>query len=90
MSKRNTEPDLDEIPELDGELFKKARPASEVLPELVSRARGQRGPQKTPTKERVTIRIDADVLEAYRAEGRGWQTRLNDDLRSLKDKELTV
>jgi uncharacterized protein (DUF4415 family) len=39
-----------------------------------------RGPQKAPTKERVTLRIDRDVLEAFRATGDGWQTRLNEAL----------
>tara|TARA_E500000318_G_scaffold33562_1_gene33127 strand:+ start:3705 stop:3977 length:273 start_codon:yes stop_codon:yes gene_type:complete len=88
MSDRENETDRDEAPELDEEWFKNARKASEVLPDLVARARGQRGPQKAATKERVTIRLDIDVLEAYRAGGRGWQTRLNDDLRALKEKEM--
>jgi len=28
-----------------------------------------------------TIRIDPEVLEAYRQEGKGWQTRINQVLR---------
>ena len=35
-------------------------------------------------KQTVTIRLDADVVEAYRALGRGWQTRLNADLRRVR------
>ena len=43
--------------------------------------RRTRGPNKHPTKEQVAIRFDRDVLEAFRASGRGWQTRMNAALR---------
>lgn len=33
-------------------------------------------------KEQVAIRFDKDVLEAFRATGRGWQTRMNDALKA--------
>ncbi len=36
-----------------------------------------RGKNKNPTKEQVAIRFDPAVLEAFRAEGAGWQTRIN-------------
>jgi uncharacterized protein (DUF4415 family) len=26
----------------------------------------------------VTLRLDRDVIEAFRAQGSGWQTRMND------------
>jgi uncharacterized protein (DUF4415 family) len=35
-----------------------------------------------PIKERVTIRIDADVLAWLRSQGRGYQTRINNLLRA--------
>ena len=78
----------DENPELDAAFFARARPAREVLPaELVAllpkRSRGQRGPQAAPVKTPVKIRLDADVLEALKATGDGWQTRINDALRAL-------
>jgi uncharacterized protein (DUF4415 family) len=41
------------------------------------------GPQHAPTKQATSIRLDADILRYYRAGGRGWQTRLNADLRAL-------
>ncbi|TPN11925.1 BrnA antitoxin family protein [Mesorhizobium sp. B2-1-2] len=34
-----------------------------------------------PVKVRITTRVDADVLEAFKATGDGWQTRINDVLR---------
>jgi uncharacterized protein (DUF4415 family) len=36
-----------------------------------------------PKKASVTIRIDADVLAWLRSSGEGYQTRINDYLRSL-------
>jgi uncharacterized protein (DUF4415 family) len=36
-----------------------------------------RGPQRTPTKERITIRLSRDVVEQFRATGDGWQTRID-------------
>jgi uncharacterized protein (DUF4415 family) len=36
-----------------------------------------RGPQKAPTKEMISLRVDRDVLAAYRATGPGWQARMN-------------
>jgi uncharacterized protein (DUF4415 family) len=46
----------------------------------------QRGrpPLGSRAKRTVTIRLDADVIDAYRALGRGWQTRINADLRRVR------
>ena len=67
--------------ELDEEWFKQARPAIEVDPELVEAHRRTRGKQKAPTKQHVGIRLDADIVAHFRADGKGWQTRINDALR---------
>ncbi len=65
------------------------RPAEEVLPEVLAawragtlkRRRGQRGPQKRPTKQQVSIRFSPEVLAHFRATGRGWQTRMDEALK---------
>ena len=59
------------------------RPATEEeLRAGVEAARRGRGrPAGTGSKEQVAIRIDRDVLAAFRAGGAGWQTRMNDALR---------
>jgi uncharacterized protein (DUF4415 family) len=44
--------------------------------------RRTRGPNRNPTKELVAIRIDRDVLAAFRASGPGWQTRMNAALKA--------
>ena len=49
--------------------------------EKFAKARKGRGPQKSPTKVPVTIRIDRDVLERFKAGGEGWQSRINEALR---------
>ena len=49
-----------------------------------------RGPQKAPTKVLTTVRLDADVLAFFRAQGSGYQTRINDELRKVVAKGLTT
>ena len=39
-------------------------------------------PQRRPAKAHVSIRIDADVLDAFKATGKGWQRLVNDVLRA--------
>ncbi|OYY63504.1 MAG: hypothetical protein B7Y51_05995 [Burkholderiales bacterium 28-67-8] len=48
-----------------------------ALPGSLQRKVGQRGEQKSPTKERITIRLSRDVVETFRATGDGWQTRVD-------------
>jgi uncharacterized protein (DUF4415 family) len=74
-------------PEWTDEMVARARPASEALPEMVGpeaaaemlkpRGRPKASKRKTP----VNIRLDADVVNAFKSKGRGWQSRLNDALR---------
>jgi uncharacterized protein (DUF4415 family) len=70
-----------ENPEWTAEDFARARPAAEVIPDIVAVARRGRGPQKRPTKRLVSIRLDPDLIEHFRARGRGWQARINNTLR---------
>ncbi len=49
-----------------------------------------RGPQKAPTKVLTTVRLDADVLAFFKAQGSGYQTRINDELRKIVEKGLTA
>ena len=42
----------------------------------------QRGrPKLAETKISTTIRLDADIIEKFRAQGPRWQSRINDALR---------
>jgi uncharacterized protein (DUF4415 family) len=55
-------------------------------PPLLQRGRGT---QKAPTKVSTTIRLDADILAWYKAQGSGYQTRINDALRQVMEECLT-
>ena len=72
-----------DAPEMDDEWSARARPAIEVHPELVEYSLRRRGKQKAPIKERVSLRLDADIAAHLRSSGPGWQTRLNETLRRL-------
>jgi uncharacterized protein (DUF4415 family) len=67
--------------------FRRMRPAREVLPKMIGakaaaellRPRGR--PPKENPKAQVTLRLDTEVLEHFKAGGPGWQTRINAVLR---------
>jgi uncharacterized protein (DUF4415 family) len=78
-----------EVRELTSADFRAMRPMAEVLPAdlvklILNRKRGERGPQKAPTKQQVTLRLDRDVVERFRATGEGWQSRINEALRKAR------
>ena len=84
------EPDLDDPdnPEWTEEDFARAEgPEAMSEAELdafpLTRAR-LRGAQKAPTKQPVSLRLDAAVVAWFRGTGEGWQTRINDALRAAK------
>lgn len=86
MSRKPLTDQSGEVRELDAEDIRSMRSASEVLPReltaiLPKRRPGQRGPQRSPTKRQVTLRLDADLLDHFRAKGSRWQSRINDTLR---------
>lgn len=49
-------------------------------PADIAAAIKRRGKQKAATKVSTTMRLPADVLEYFKAEGKGWQTRISDVL----------
>ena len=53
-------------------------------------SRRGRGAQKAPTKVLTTIRLDADVIAFFRALGPGYQSRINDALRRVKERGLAA
>ena len=73
------DPDNPELTEAD---FREMRPAAEVLPPALyaalTRPRGR--PKAAETKVPVKLRLDRRAVEAFKATGEGWQTRMNDIL----------
>jgi uncharacterized protein (DUF4415 family) len=57
---------------------------------IITRGRGQRGPQKEPTKQLVSLRLSAEVLEHFKATGPGWQTRIDQTLKSAIRRKKTA
>jgi uncharacterized protein (DUF4415 family) len=45
----------------------------------------RRGLQPAPSKAAVSLRVDQDVLEWFKAQGPGYQTRINTVLRAFRD-----
>ena len=63
--------DVSEIPEVSAEMF--------------ARAVVRRGLQPGSRKAQLTLRIDSDVLEWFKQQGQGYQTKINALLRAYKE-----
>lgn len=73
-------------PELTADDFARAKRGKDI-PAHIRAAfpnAGKRGRPAGSDKTPVTIRMDNDVLERWRATGPGWQTRINEFLRQAK------
>lgn len=73
----------DDAPELTEAELAEMRPAREVMnaEQFAAVTSVRRGRPKAKThKVPVTIRLDPEVVETYRATGDGWQTRMNECL----------
>jgi uncharacterized protein (DUF4415 family) len=57
----------------------------EITPEMFAKAVVRRGLPVTKTKTQVTLRIDSDVLEWFKSQGRGYQTQINQLLRAYME-----
>jgi len=80
-SKQHPAPD-GENPEWTSEKFARAKRFNELPQDLQAViSRGKRGPQKSPTKILISLRLSPDVLAALRATGKGWQSTVDDALR---------
>ncbi|MCO5132168.1 MAG: BrnA antitoxin family protein [Xanthobacteraceae bacterium] len=72
---RIAEAEYDDAPELTDEQL-----ADAVVARPATRGR----PPSPNPKQAVKLRLDADVIAAYRKTGTGWQTRINEDLRKAR------
>jgi uncharacterized protein (DUF4415 family) len=95
MSKKKVDPASrpdDDNPEWTRQEIRDARPALDAVAEVFGtkaadtiRRRGR--PAKPDRKVNQTLRLDPDVLAAYRHLGSGWQTRINEVLREHMPKQ---
>jgi len=86
MPKRRTKPsdygtpDAD-LPEMKVADFRKAKLAKDVMPGLIVAAKRARGrPRSASPKQHVSLRLDAKVVAGFKAQGPGWQGRINEVL----------
>ena len=47
-------------------------------------------PKLVNTKKSTTIRLDAEVLDYFKSQGKGWQTRINDILQKYVNSQHTA
>lgn len=71
--------DPDDAPELLNDFFRhgEVRQGGRLI-------RRGRPPLSGKPKTAITLRLDEDVVTAYRETGEGWQTRINADLRRAR------
>jgi|SaaInlV_200m_DNA_3_1039701.scaffolds.fasta_scaffold74352_1 uncharacterized protein (DUF4415 family) len=68
--------------EITDEMFAKARPASEAHPEIVEWYKKRSlDKQKKPMKTPIYIRLDSDIVEYFKSDGKSWEAEINDVLR---------
>lgn len=51
------------------------------MTEPVSNKRGRGRPKSPHAKKAISLRLSPDILAKYRESGKGWQSRINADLR---------
>ena len=54
----------------------------EITPEMFAHAVVRRNFKPIPRKKQLTLRVDSDVVDWYKKQGRGYQTRINSLLRA--------
>jgi uncharacterized protein (DUF4415 family) len=57
----------------------------EVSPKMFARAIVRRGLKPIPRKVQLTLRLDREVLEWFRKQGQGYQTKINALLKAYVD-----
>ena len=57
----------------------------EIPPEMFAKAVVRRGLKPAPKKVQLTLRVDSDVLEWFKGQGRGYQSRINALLRAYME-----
>ncbi|WP_295049225.1 BrnA antitoxin family protein [uncultured Paracoccus sp.] len=72
-----------DAPEATDEQLSQAKPFTEAFPASADAMRKNMGgrPKATNPKVPVSLRLDADVVEKFKATGPGWQSRMNAALR---------
>jgi len=89
MSRKTKQSNPDENPEWTRADFARAAKFTagvklkDIKPGQFASMVGKRGPQKTPTKIPVSIRLSPEVVNHFKSKGPGWQSRIDTALRRI-------
>src|SRR5208337_976992 len=70
--------DVSEAPKFTADEMARAKLFAEAFPELATGAKRVRARQRAPTKQLISLRLDRTVIEAFKSESPGWQSRINE------------
>lgn len=71
----------DDIPEMKAADFARAKRLLDAVPKVVDAMKRGRGrPKLMHPKSRVSLQLDPEVVAAYKATGKGWQSQINETL----------
>ncbi len=75
--------DPDDAPEWSSEVFERAefRRGAELVRPATGTLTKRGRPKLEQPKKQVTLRLDQDVIDRFRADGPGWQSRINEVLK---------
>jgi uncharacterized protein (DUF4415 family) len=74
----------DDNPEWTDQVFARARPISEFPDLAAAFPKSKGGRPRGSNKQAVSLRLDREVIEKFRATGPGWQSRINEALRRAR------
>ncbi len=78
----------DENPEWTAETFARSRPIEDLLPpEIVAQFAKRGRPKAAVKKVPVSLRLSKEVVEKFKATGPGWQTAIDDVLKTVNLKK---
>jgi uncharacterized protein (DUF4415 family) len=92
MASRKNKPVTDpDNPEWTAADFAKAKDPKDVLsPEVLAQFGRHRGPQRAPKKVPVSIRLSPVVVKHFKAQGPGWQAKIDEALVKIATKKATA
>lgn len=74
-----------DAPEATDEELAQAKPFADAFPDLAESIKRSRGrPRKEAPKQAVTLRLDPDTLERFKAMGNDWRAKMSEVLEKAK------
>ena len=87
-SSKTSKTDLPRVRAMKGRQIRVSAEHPEANVRHIVRGIVRQGLKPVNSKTSISLRVDADVLDWFKAQGRGYQTRINAVLRAFKDASL--